>query len=121
MSEPKIIPSSEADYVLFGNKYLTVVDFIEELEDFEDKPEFVFVADRYPLRIRAKSKVEDFTCDWDKHFQEWTYPPEWSGAEEFQRAIDAFSEAANRFEAANTQWFGLCCDHTKKIRVSELT
>lgn len=120
MIDPKIIPSSEVEYVLFGDEYLTVEDFIEALEEEEDKPEFVFVASRYPLRIRAKSKVEDYTCDWDEHFSEWAYPPEWKGAEEFQHAIDVFSEAAKKFEAANPQWFGLCCDHTKKVRVSEL-
>ena len=121
MIEPKTIPASEVEYVLFGEKYLTVEDLIEALEEEEEeKPEFVFVADRYPLRVKVRSKVEDFTHEWDDHFSEWAYPPDWNGSEEFQRAIDAFSKAANKFEAANTEWFGLCCDHTKKVRVSEL-
>lgn len=121
MIDPKIIPAAEVEYVLYGDTYLTVEDFIEALEEQEDKPELVFVASRYPLRISVKSRVEDFTHEWDDHFSEWAYPPDWNGSEEFQRAIDSFSEAAKSFEAANTQWFGLCCDHTKKVRVSELT
>jgi hypothetical protein len=127
MQKALLVPCSEAEWVLYGDDYMEFEDFVQKLAEdaaYDDNgsctPEFVYVADKAPLQIRTRETVTDFTCDWDEHFSEWTYPPEWEGTAEFQAAIDEFRKAADRFEAANSQWFSLHCNHRKKVSVYEL-
>ena len=114
-----VVPANEVKYVLYGDEYLSVERFIEQLaedtcddEDESNIPEWAWVAETKPLTLSTKSEVEEYTYEWDESY---TCPPDWEGTEEFQQAIDEFKKAIEQFEKANSDYFEYHCNHTKKV------